>query len=157
MIDGTTIPINIYTNIDPACAPKGHSVIVSYEMLPIDEFEKAIQEDGNTRGKAYKALKIRKLNEIIEKLQAALNIPDLNEHIKVKEAATPITFKRYTKNFRGSYVGYMSSFKQIVASLPFQTPIPNLFIAGQWVNLGGGFQNTIAGGIKAAKIALRLR
>lgn len=157
MTDGKTIPINIYTNIDPACAPKGHSVIVSYEMAPIDEFEKAIREDGNKRGNAYKTLKMRKLNEIIDKLQSALNIPDLTEHIKVKEAATPITFKRYTKNFRGSYVGYISSFKQIVKSLPFQTPIQNLFIAGQWVNLGGGFQNTITGGIKAAKIALKPR
>jgi phytoene dehydrogenase-like protein len=154
--DGTILPINIYSNIDPSCAPIGHSVLVSYQLTSIDEYEEALFQDGGKRGEHYKTLKRKKLDEMIEKIAEALSIPDLRLHIKIKEAATPVTYRRYTKNFRGSYVGFMSSVQQIILHpLPFKTPIENLFVAGQWINLGGGFQNTISGGIKAAELILK--
>jgi prolycopene isomerase len=156
--DGSILPINIYSNIDPTCAPIGHSILVSYQMTSIDEYEEALFRDGGKRGQHYKTLKQKKLDEMIEKIAEALNIPDLRHHIKIKEAATPVTYRRYTKNFRGSYVGFMSSVQQIVLHpLPFKTPIENLFVAGQWINMGGGFQNTISGGIKAAELVLKRR
>ena len=100
--DGTILPINIYTNIDPSCAPMGHSVLSSYHLTSIDEYEEALFQDGGKRGQHYKTLKQKKLDEMIDKIAEALNIPDLRHHIKIKEAATPVTYRRYTKNFRGS-------------------------------------------------------
>ena len=55
------------------------------------------------------------------------------------DVATPLTFERYTGNRNGSIIGWdvttQTAFKRIPKTLP---GLQNFWMAGQWVELGGG-------------------
>ena len=53
--------------------------------------------------------------------------------------ATPLTFVRYTGNWRGSYEGWQLTKKTMGLSIPLTLPgLSHFYMAGQWVAPGGG-------------------
>jgi prolycopene isomerase len=95
----------IYSNIDPSCCPEGKSVVATMVLAEPERFERALGP-GRQRGRAYKELKKHLTAQLLEKMERALGIPDLESHVEVLELATPITIERYTENRGGSYVGW---------------------------------------------------
>ncbi len=83
-------------------------------------------------------------------------VPGLAEAIEFREASTPLTNFRYTRNPRGAIAGYENTAENSGPGwLPQETPIRNLFLAGAWTNAGG--QNpAIASGVTAARLAMQL-
>jgi phytoene dehydrogenase-like protein len=55
------------------------------------------------------------------------------------DVATPLTFERYTGNWKGSIIGWNitteTAFKPIPKTLP---GLRKFWMAGQWVEVGGG-------------------
>ncbi|MBD3352750.1 MAG: NAD(P)-binding protein [Candidatus Lokiarchaeota archaeon] len=149
---GNDLNTIIYSNIDPTCCPKGHSNLAVVKFVESDEFERLVEMDEGDRGKNYKTIKKLFLQEIIAELEVAMGI-DLKNHVKMAIAATPITFQRYTSNFKGALAGNITSFNNILLHrLGYTSGVKNLYFASQWVGLGGGYHNTMQTGIKVAHL-----
>lgn len=154
--NGIRCKMFVYSNLDPSCAPKGCSNIEIIHFMRADLFNLAICADNGHRGKNYSRLKDQITTIFVNIVAKLVGLDDFHDHIMYQDAATPITFERYTNNTRGSFAGYTATFGQtIINPVSITTPVKNLFLAGQWINLGGGFQMTIYGGIKAAEIISR--
>jgi prolycopene isomerase len=147
--------VSIYSNIDPQLCPPGKSILTAlYYAIP-EPFEKELDENGN-RGEDYKALKGKIADEFINQLKVILAIPDLDSHIEVIELATPLTFKRYTHNRDGAFIGWeMTNSQMILKNLFQKTPISNLFLGGQWSLPGGGVSAAMSSGDFASKKAYK--
>ena len=66
-------------------------------------------------------------------------IPGLKENIKLRNSATPQTLNEWTLNFKGAAFGEMCSPVSFLhPDLSQKTCFQNLFVVGQWTNLGGG-------------------
>jgi len=142
----------IYSNIDPSCCPPGKSVIATMGLAEPDLFEAALGR-GRQRGRAYRELKQRISEQLLDKMQRALDLPDLRDHIEVLELATPVTIQRYTENRAGAYVGWRYSPVEAQSHFDQQSPVTNLFLCGHWVAPGGGVSNAITGGVRAGELA----
>jgi phytoene dehydrogenase-like protein len=60
------------------------------------------------------------------------------------DVATPMTWVHYTGNWRGSYEGWMfGAYDNISKILP---GLENFYMAGQWVNAGGGMCTAVMSG-----------
>jgi prolycopene isomerase len=81
--------------------------------------------------------------------------PNIRDYIEVAEAATPLTYYRYSKSMNGAIYGY----KQDILDSPMlrlnsKGAIPGLYLAGAWVNLGGGYSTSLTSGRMAAAMYL---
>jgi phytoene dehydrogenase-like protein len=65
--------------------------------------------------------------------------PDIKNNVEVIDVATPLTFVRYTGNWRGSYEGWLFTEKSMSLRMPLTLPgLSNFYMAGHWVAPGGG-------------------
>lgn len=136
----------IYSNIDPTCCPSGKSVISAVYYADPGPFRKKLGKNGG-RGEEYRNFKEEISDLIIDRIKKVLEIPELESHIEVKELATPLTLERYTYNREGAFIGWeMTSDQVIMNQLPQSTPIPNLFLCGQWTMPGGGVSAVMKSG-----------
>ena len=75
-------------------------------------------------------------------------LPGLSKAIEVREAATPLTNWRYTRNYRGAVYGWDQTLGNSGPSrLPYKTPIKNLYLAGAWTSPGGGYGGVLPSGL----------
>lgn len=86
-------------------------------------------------------------------------IGNIRKNIGLKLTASPATFKRYTSNTKGSFVGWLSTLKQIRASLvPQRSSVKGLYLVGHWCTMGypgqGGIPNVFYSGRGGAKLIL---
>jgi phytoene dehydrogenase-like protein len=127
-------------SFDPAMAPEGKTVLKVSFNTDYDYWEKLYQEP--TR---YKAEKERIADDVI----AALNkrFPGLASKVEMRDVATPMTWVRYTGNWRGSYEGWQFSAESFTGSMKKTLPgLDNFYMAGQWVNPGGGMPTAAMSG-----------
>ena len=69
------------------------------------------------------------------------------------DIATPLTFERYTGNWKGSYEGWLMSPSNITLQLPQKLPgLDNFYMAGHWISPGGGLPSGLITGRKAIKL-----
>ena len=95
--------------------------------------------------KEYKEAKNQVKDHIVKVLSK--HYPDLTEKISYLEVATPLTWERYTKNWRGSYEGFLSSPENLNYK-PKSTlkGLENIYMCGQWVQIGGGVSTCVLSG-----------
>ena len=117
-----------------------------------ERFEKTLGA-GRHRGRSYKALKDELMPQLLEKMERALGVADLERHAEVLALATPVTIERFTENRGGAYVGWRYSADQVRENIPQQSPVANLFLCGHWVGPGGGVSQVMTGGLNAADLA----
>lgn len=117
---------------DPSFAPSGSTVIKMQAETDYDYWCKLHQDRG-----AYRAEKHRVLNICIDELEKRL--PGTTAEIDEADMATPITWERYTGNWRGSYEGWLPSVRSFGKFLPRELPgLKDFYMTGQWVFPGGG-------------------
>ncbi|MGZ4435402.1 MAG: phytoene desaturase family protein [Trebonia sp.] len=151
------LSITDYTRVDPGCSPPGHAVVVLTAGASWD-YEDTWGTGGDLAGyqqnPRYLALKDRVADALVARADEVL--PGLAGAIRFREASTPLTNARYTRNPGGAIEGYPNSPEFSGAGwLPAETPVPNLFLAGAWTNTGG-MNPAMASGVAAAQAALRL-
>jgi prolycopene isomerase len=67
--------------------------------------------------------------------------------IEVREAATPLTNRRYTGNTAGAIYGFEQSMDNAYMNrISNETPIKGLYLAGAWGNPGGGYEGVLRSG-----------
>ena len=103
---------------------------------------------------AYQTHKGRVTELLLARLERL--VPGILEAVEHTELATPRTMAHYTGNPSGSIYGYAQSLAQSMPNRPtFRSPLPGLFFASSWGQIGAGFTGAILGGYHCAKEMLR--
>ncbi|UCB42985.1 MAG: NAD(P)/FAD-dependent oxidoreductase [Dehalococcoidales bacterium] len=137
------LPLYIY-NFDPSLAPDGKTVlkfIITTRYEPWEELYKDTE--------AYKAEKERLAGELLTVLEE--RFPGITEQVEMTDVATPMTWVRYTGNWKGSYEGWiMTSFgMRMKKTLP---GLDGFYMVGQWVEPGGGLPGVAPSGRNVIQI-----
>ena len=131
---------------DPTLAPKGKSaVVVSFDSNYA--YWKQLSEDRER----YDAEKQQIAITVMEQLDKRL--PGFMGQVEAVDVATPLTTERYTGNWQGSIEGWMITTRTVgmmfgdgmKKTLP---GLDNFYMAGQWVEPGGGVPTAAMSGRK---------
>jgi phytoene dehydrogenase-like protein len=126
-----SLDLRLY-NFDPSMAPAGKNLAVVAFTTEYDYWKKLKENPV-----AYKAEKERICNDVIAVLEK--RFPGITKQIEIRDIATPITWERYTGNWRGSYEGWQFDVSSFTGGMKKTLPgLANFYMAGQWVNPGGG-------------------
>lgn len=133
------LPLHIF-NQDPTLAPAGKTAITI--MLESDyEYWKELAKDR----KVYLGKKDEVAGIVIGQLGQLF--PGISADIEVTDVATPLTFERYTGNWKGSFEGWLITPENAgVLMKPMSQTLPdlkNFYMCGQWVEPGGGLPTSI--------------
>lgn len=131
------LSVHIY-NQDNTLAPEGKTAITL--MLNTDyEYWKSLDH------KNYRELKEQTAKQIIGLLEQ--RFPGITEQVEAVDVATPLTFERYTGNWKGSFEGWLITpdnsnvlIKPMAQTLP---GLKNFYMCGQWVEPGGGLPTSV--------------
>jgi phytoene dehydrogenase-like protein len=127
----TRLPVQIYS-FDPTLAPEGKTV--TRVMLTTDyEYWKELRQDRDR----YRAEKEQVADTVIAQLDR--RYPGLAAQVEMCDVATPTTFERYTGNWKGNHQGWLPTTEQFGLRMDKTLPgLTNFYMAGQWVEPGGG-------------------
>ncbi len=139
---------------DSSVAPPGKGILTIHCPAAMDSHSIWHTDEGHRRGPAYQAFKKQFAETIIRRVEKEF-APGLSVHIEVMEAATPVTYWRYTGNADGSIMGQRPTGRNIRARIcRCRTPVRNLFVAGHWASPGGGVPVAMQTGANAALLIL---
>jgi phytoene dehydrogenase-like protein len=125
---------------DPTLSPTGKNVVVVGYDTDYKYWQKLRQDPAR-----YKAEKERICNDVIAGLEQ--RFPGITAQVEMRDVATPITWERYTGNWRGAYEGWQFSTSSFTSSMKKTLPgLDNFYMAGQWVNPGGGMPTAAMSG-----------
>jgi phytoene dehydrogenase-like protein len=136
--------IFVPTRFDPSVAPAGCQILIVQKLTPVrlEEITDAAAHKTSVE------------NQVMTKLRELL--PDIEQHIVVKLAASAYTSFHYTNNWQGAMLGWEMSPGQLgSARLPNGTPVENLFLTGHWTQPGGGITPVIVSAQRVAKQILK--
>jgi phytoene dehydrogenase-like protein len=141
------LSVHIY-NQDPTMAPAGKTAITI--MIDSDyEYWKSLAQNRT----AY----LHKKDEIGKTIIALLDqrFPGISSQVEVIDVATPLTFERYTGNWKGSFEGWLiTPENSFVMMKPMSQSLPdlkNFYMCGQWVEPGGGLPTAVMSGRRLIK------
>lgn len=130
-------------NDDPCFAPPGHSVVQL--MVPTS------YEWWATRGTEYALAKDSVASQALDLLEP--HFPGLAAAVRMTDIATPLTYWNMARSWRGAYEGWMprgeSPFVHVDKMLPH---LAGFYMAGQWVEPGGGVPMAVASGRQVVQI-----
>lgn len=119
-------------NYDDALAPAGKTLVQVYIQTDYDWWERLHNEHAR-----YEAEKARVAAEVLDRLEA--HLPGIRAAVEVADVATPHTFYRYTRNYRGAFEGWLVTPETIRFSLEKTLPgLRDFYMIGQWTEPGGG-------------------
>jgi phytoene dehydrogenase-like protein len=134
----------------PTLASEGKKVVQVTFETGFDHWN-----DLQSRDRArYEAEKSRVAAQVLDRLEKTL--PGLSAHVEMIDIATPYTFWRYTGNRRGSYEGWLLTPQHTCRAVPKTLPgLKDFYMAGQWVEPGGGIPPTLYSGRQVVQILCR--
>jgi phytoene dehydrogenase-like protein len=138
-------------NFDPTLAPEGKTVIVLLLLTDYD-FWKRLRENDE----AYKAEKERIADRVVAILDR--RFPGLAGQVEMRDVASPTTFVRYTGNWKGSFEGWQVTPKTWSFGKVMKKTLPgleNFYMAGHWVEPGGGLPAAAMSGRNVIQIICR--
>ena len=142
------ITVHVY-NYDPSMAPEGKTAITI-----MFKTEYKWWKDLSENRESYN----RKKKDIAETVVNVLEqrFPGITEQIEVTDVATPLTFERYTGNWKGSFEGWLITPENSnVIMKPMSQTLPRLrdfYMCGQWVEPGGGLPTALISARRLVKL-----
>ena len=135
-------------NHDPSMAPEGKTALTV--MLNADyEYWKKLSEDKA----AYNKKKEEIADKIIELLEQ--RFPGFSSQVEMTDVSTPVTFERYTGNWKGSFEGWLITPDNAhVLMKPMSqklSGLDNFYMCGQWIEPGGGLPTGVMSGRRLIK------
>jgi phytoene dehydrogenase-like protein len=136
------MPVHIF-NQDPTLAPAGKTSLVV--MMPSSyEYWKELAQDRA----AYQEKKDQVARTVVELLDR--RFPGISQQAEMVDVATPLTFERYTGNWKGSFEGWLitpqNSFTVMNRMRQTLPGLQNFYMCGQWVEPGGGLPPSVMSG-----------
>jgi phytoene dehydrogenase-like protein len=130
-------------NDDPSLAPPGHAVVQTMVGTDYDWWA--------TRGAGYEAAKDEVALGAFEQLERI--IPGIRGRVRMTDIATPLTYWRQTRSWRGAYEGWMPNADTLMGHVPKRlTGLDGFTMAGQWMDPGGGVPTAVMSGRQAVQI-----
>ncbi|NMB24939.1 MAG: NAD(P)/FAD-dependent oxidoreductase [Firmicutes bacterium] len=116
------------------------------------EYGQRWQTISEMRGPEYTALK----DEVATALLASAErlLPGLRDRVVVADAATPITYRRYTGNWKGARRGWLPTAGSLSHIKRESTALPNLFQCGHWYVHSGSVGGAMQSGKNAALLLM---
>jgi phytoene dehydrogenase-like protein len=152
--DPTHWLINVVDNsfADSLHAPAGcRSIAIG---APVSfEYRQRWQTISEMRGPEYTALKGEVAAALLTSAERIL--PGLRNRLKVADAATPITYRRYTGNWKGARRGWLPTVEGMSRLRRESTALPGLFQCGHWHVPSGSISGAMQSGKNAALLMLR--
>lgn len=135
-------------NHDPSLSPESKTSIIL--MFETDyEYWKKLHENR----KEYDREKDGIAKTVVELLEQ--RFPGISSQVEMTNVATPVTFERYTGNWKGSFEGWLITPENAnVLMKPMSQKLPGLekfYMCGQWVEPGGGLPTGVMSGRRLVK------
>ena len=128
-------------NDDTTMAPPGKTVVQVTLRTDFDWWCDLQEKDRAS----YDAEKERVAKDVLAQLECYL--PGITSQVEVTDVATPYTFWRYTRNYRGAFEGWLLAPETMGTSVEKTLPgLSNFYMAGQWVEPGGGIPSALFSG-----------
>ena len=135
---------------DKGHAPSGKSSLMIQTPVPLHW----MNNWGDGDRELYKKLKKNAAKTLIQRATAI--IPDLEKYIEFEDAATPLTYERYTHNTDGATSAWSWNprkwFYKDAYNIRIKTPVRNLLITSCWAHQMGGIPTTIQAAYACAKL-----
>ncbi|MDD3653709.1 MAG: NAD(P)/FAD-dependent oxidoreductase [Desulfotomaculaceae bacterium] len=145
----TSVSLYSPSMINPKHAPAGKSSLMLQTIVPYHW----MNNWGGGDREVYGQLKEKAMEAMID--SASRLIPGLQEYIDYKDAATPLTYERFTHNTDGASSAWSwnprKKFYKNVMSVNVETPVKNLYIGSCWAMQIGG----VPGALAAAYLCVR--
>ncbi len=142
--------VHIY-NFDPTLAPEGKTLLVVMCQTDYEYWEKIRNDEER-----YKAEKERIADAVIAVLDK--RFPGFAGQVEMRDVASPTTFVRYTGNWKGSFEGWQVTPKTWKFGQLMKKTMPgleNFYMAGHWVEPGGGLPTVAMSGRNVIQIICR--
>lgn len=125
----------LHHSFDPSMAPEGKSVVEVWYDSDFDYWVN-LYKDKNR----YKQEKQRIADYTVSELE--MRYPGFKDQIEVIDVPTPVTYKRYTDNWKGSPDGWYLTNSNLTKGEPVHRlpGLENLYTAGQWT---GPYSGTV--------------
>lgn len=135
--------ITIYDNIHPMYQAGNNTTISLFQLSSFDAW-------ANLDKSQYIQAKKVVMDQMLNRLERLY--PGIRRSILHAELATPVTNKRYTKNWAGAIYGAAQTPDQSgTRRLPHTTPVKHLYLVGAWSQPGGGYSGVLWSGYNLAK------
>jgi prolycopene isomerase len=148
--ENPTLIMVVPSLVDPSLAPAGTHVVKLLSVVPYGYRN----QWNKTNRRSYQAVK----EEVAERLMAHVEsrvIPGLRGKILLREAATPVTLERYTKNERGAMYGLAVTPGQFGRHRPpNRTSIRGLYLASHYTRPAHGIVGAATSGYFTARMIL---
>jgi len=145
-VDKGSFGVAIYDNVFEGYSAPGTSTIMLLTLSGYDPWQKFEADYRAGRKDAYYKEKARWVEILIRRAEEQV-VPGLSSMIEVKDAATPLTNCRYTRNSEGAIYGFEQSMDNaFMKRIENRTPIKGLYLASAWGNPGGGYAGVLRGG-----------
>ncbi len=133
---------------NPGLAPEGKSSLMLQAKVPC----RWMDNWGGGDREAYLLLKQKAADALIS--GASRLIPGLSGRIEYRDAATPLTYEKFTGNTDGASCAWCwnpeKKFYQSAMSANIETPVKNLYIGSCWAMQVGGVPGALAAAYRCA-------
>jgi len=130
-------------NDEPEVAPPGHTVVQT--MLTTD------YDYWATRRERYDAARTRIGSSVLRAIDRAL--PGVHAAVDMIDVATPLTYWRMARSWRGAYEGWQPSRDSLFGHVDkLLEGLQGFYMAGQWVEPGGGVPVAVLSGRQAVQL-----
>ncbi|MCG9969912.1 NAD(P)/FAD-dependent oxidoreductase [Pelotomaculum terephthalicicum JT] len=145
----TSVSLYSPSMVNPKHAPEGKSSLMLQTTVPYHW----MNNWGGGDKEVYGQLKEKAMDAMID--SAARLVPGLKECIEYKDAATPLTYERFTQNTDGASSAWSwnpnKKFYKNTMSVNIETPVKNLYIGSCWAMQIGGVPGALAAAYLCAK------
>ncbi len=145
----TSVLLHSPSMLNTKHAPEGKSSLMLQAMVPY----RWMNNWGGGDKEAYRELKEKAMDAMIESSSSL--IPGLEESIEYKDAATPLTYERFTQNTDGASCSWSWNPKKKFYKNPMgvniETPVKNLYIGSCWAMQNGGVPGALAAAYQCVK------
>jgi len=137
--------VQIY-NFDPTLAPAGKTFMRVYFATDYEYWKDLSWDAGQ-----YEVEKEKIAENVITALDR--RFPGLATQVEMWDVSTPLTFERYTGNWQGTFLSWRITTKTLRLRMGKTLPgLKNLYLAGQWLEPGGGVPTAALSGRDAIQL-----
>ena len=135
-------------NFDPTLAPAGKTVITASIATEYQYWKELVADRAG-----YEAQKRAAADLLITALDR--RYPGLAGQVEMIDVSTPVTFERYTGNWKGSFEGWLPTPASGSYLTGLRNTLPglaNFYMVGQWVAPGGGLPSGVITGRQVVQL-----
>jgi phytoene dehydrogenase-like protein len=133
-------------NFDPTLAPAGKTVMRVYFATDYSYWQELSQDPER-----YRAEKEQAADLVVQSLDQ--RFPGLANQVEMRDVSTPLDFERNTGNWQGTFLGWRITTKTLRLRMAKTLPrLENFYMAGQWLEPGGGVPTAALSGRDAIQI-----